>query len=99
MVMTLPSMSGRGPGLANGAAGILCGPTASSVGHTSGSARTHPRRGMARQRRHKQSAPSCAQNRLLKTLRERFVLDGVEVADRPQRCRGDEVDLIKLAHV
>jgi hypothetical protein len=34
-------------------AGILCGPTASSVGHTSGSARTHPRRGMARQRRSK----------------------------------------------
>jgi hypothetical protein len=43
------SMSGRGP--ANGAAGIPCGPTASSVGHTSGSARTHPRRGMAPQRR------------------------------------------------
>jgi hypothetical protein len=28
-----------------------------------------------------------------KTLRERFVLGGVEVADRPQHCRGDEVDL------
>jgi len=46
-------MSGRDAGPANGAAGIPCGPTASSVRHTSGSARTHPGRGMARQRRSK----------------------------------------------
>ena len=52
-------MSGRGAGPANGAAGIPFGPTASSVDHTSGRARTHPRRAMARQRRSKAPQAGC----------------------------------------
>ncbi len=58
-------MFGRGAGPANGAAGTPCGPTASSIGHTSGSARTQPRRGMAHRRRSK--APQA--RRLRRPLR------------------------------
>jgi hypothetical protein len=63
--MTFASLSGRVAGPANGAAGTLCGPTASSVDHTSGSARMHSRRGMACQRRSK--APQAG--RLRRPLR------------------------------